>query len=94
MRENVHMSHIRFSDAEYQRLCSDAENCGLSQAAYIRHLVNGYSPKIKPTKEFYRDLHLIYESLNRLEDNNNNEEIVRKTREVIFGIEKKYLLPQ
>ena len=60
---------FRFSPEEYNTLCNNAERCGLTHSAYLRHLINGYKPKEKPDKEFYdvlRQLSSISNNLNQL----------------------------
>lgn len=61
--------HFRLTKEEYNTLCDNANRCGLTHSAYLRHLINGYKPKEKPDKEFYdvlRQLSSISNNLNQL----------------------------
>jgi len=58
MIKNRNRFHIRFDDAGWDKLITDAKACGLSKAEYIRRLVDGKEIKSKPP-ETYRKL--VYE---------------------------------
>lgn len=47
------------NDYEARLLAIKSKQCGLSEAAYIRELITGHSPKEAPGKEFYKQMNNI-----------------------------------
>lgn len=69
MRTHTKTFHIRFTEAEYDRLCKYADKAGLPKTTYIRHMINGCRPKENPPMEFWefkRELHALGNNLNQL----------------------------
>ena len=69
MRTHTKPFHIRFTEKEYERLCKHAEKSGLPKTTYIRHMINGCSPKERPTDIIWaliKELHYIGNNLNQL----------------------------
>ena len=69
MRTHTKTFHIRFTEAEYERLCKRAGKAGLPKTTYIRHMINGCRPKEKPPAEFWefkREFHALGNNLNQL----------------------------
>lgn len=61
--------HFRLSYEENELLKCKAEQCGLTDAAFIRMAIHSLVPKQKPDKEFYdvlRQLSSISNNLNQL----------------------------
>lgn len=61
--------HFRFSFEENELLKCKAQQCGLSDAAFLRMAIHSLVPKQKPDKEFYiflRQLSSISNNLNQL----------------------------
>ena len=48
MRTHTKTFHIRFTETEYIRLCSQSQKAGLPKTTFIRHMVNGCAPKYYP----------------------------------------------
>ena len=48
MRTHTKTFHIRFTEQEYIRLCSQSKKAGLPKTTFIRHMVNGCAPKYYP----------------------------------------------
>ena len=59
----------RFTKEEYQHFQKLVKKSGVSQAAYLRHLINGLVPKDIPPPDYYsmmRELHGIGNNLNQI----------------------------
>ena len=59
----------RLNKNEHQRLKNVVKKSGLSQEAYIRHLINGVVPREAPPPDYYemmRELHHIGNNLNQI----------------------------
>ena len=54
MRTHTKTFHIRFTEKEYNRLCKRAEQTGLPKTTYIRHMINGCSPREKTPAVFWQ----------------------------------------
>ena len=60
---------LRLSQAEKEKLCSDAKRCGLSKTAYLRRLISGKEVKVLPTKELKdlrTEVHKIGNNINQI----------------------------
>lgn len=60
---------MRLSQAEKEKLCSDAKQCGLSKTAYLRRLISGKEVKALPTKELKdlrTEVHKIGNNINQI----------------------------
>ncbi len=60
---------LRLSQAEKEKLCSDAKQCGLSKTAYLRRLISGKEVKALPTKELKElrtEIHKIGNNINQI----------------------------
>jgi Bacterial mobilisation protein (MobC)./Ribbon-helix-helix protein, copG family. len=60
---------IRLDKNEHQRLCKLVKKSGLSQEAYIRHLINGVVPNDAPPPDYFsmmKELHGIGNNLNQI----------------------------
>lgn len=88
-----YIRNLRLTDAECIKLRQYANDCGMTQAGYLRSLLNGYKPKEKPSEEFYTDLKKLYALLYKMDDSGNNKEITDSVYELIYKIEKKYIKP-
>lgn len=69
MRTRKIRSQVWLDNKEKAKLKADAKKSGLSQEAYLRSLINGYSPKVLPPLDYYamiRELHAIGNNLNQL----------------------------
>jgi len=54
MRTHIKTFHIRFTEIEYERLCKYSKRAGLRKSTYIRHMINGLSPKENPPADYFR----------------------------------------
>lgn len=50
-KRNRHHLHIELTPAQYQRLVTQAKQCGLSRRAYLIRLIEGTPIRAKPTQE-------------------------------------------
>ena len=60
---------IRLDKDEHRRFQQMIEKSGLSQTAYIRHMINGLVPSDLPPPDYYnmmRELHRIGRNLNQI----------------------------
>lgn len=60
---------IRLDKDEHQRLCKLVKKSGLSQEAYIRHLIDGVVPNDAPPPDYFsmmKELHSIGNNLNQI----------------------------
>jgi predicted DNA-binding protein len=60
---------IRLDKDEHQRLCKLVKKSGLSQEAYIRHLIDGVVPNDAPPPDYFsmmKELHGIGNNLNQI----------------------------
>lgn len=58
---------VRLSKQEYQKLQRSARHCRMSKSEYMRHLINGHTPKSAPPYNYY----LMTKELNRIGGNLN-----------------------
>lgn len=60
---------VRLNDEELKLLNKNVLKCGLSREAYIRFLINGYTPKEKPSEDYFeviRQLRKIGNNMNQI----------------------------
>lgn len=60
---------IRLDKDEHQRLCKLVKKSGLSQEAYLRHLIDGVVPNDAPPPDYFsmmKELHGIGNNLNQI----------------------------
>ena len=98
--------NFRVNAEEQILLQTNAKKCGLSNAKYLRSLINGYVPKEQPSvdyKKMIRELHAIGNSMNQIAARANKtgfylkEEYAKNTQELkaaILEIQKAILLPE
>ena len=84
---------ISLTESEVLRLRQFSSKCGMTQAGYMRSLLNGYKPKEKPPAEFYNALKQLYELLYQIEDKGISPNLSEKVYDLIYEIEKKYIKP-
>ena len=76
----------RLNKKEQQHLKAMVKRSGLSQEAYIRHLINGVIPNDAPSPDYFsmmKELHAIGNNLNQIARTlNNRQEISPKIIEV------------
>lgn len=85
---------LRLTAEEALKLKRNADACGMTQAGYIRNLINGYYPKEKPPAEFYVYIKKLYEAVYKAEESGLSATEVEKIHDLIFEIEKKYIAPE
>jgi hypothetical protein len=69
MRKRSIQIITRLDKDEHQRLKKRVRKSGLSQEAYVRHLINGLVPTDRPSPDYYsmmRELHSIGTNLNQI----------------------------
>lgn len=97
---------FRVNDEEHELLKRNAKKCGLSIAAYLRFLIQGYVPKELPPADYHgmiRQLQAIGNSMNQIAARANKtgfylkEEYAKNAQELkasILDIQKAILLPE
>ncbi len=82
---------FRLSKKEAELLDKKVKRCGLTRAAYLRHLVAGFAPKEAPPPDYYsmmRELYGIGRNLNHAQRYDTEarklEEAVRKITEAVI----------
>lgn len=64
-----HHLHIELTPSQYQRLVTQAKQCGLSQRAYLVRLIEGTEVKARPSqeiKELRTEIHHIGNNINQI----------------------------
>jgi hypothetical protein len=91
---------------EHQRLCKLVKKSGLSQEAYIRHLISGVVPNDAPPPDYFsmmKELHSIGNNLNQIAqkahvlsvmDVQRYDENMRLFKEIVRTITNAVLLPR
>ena len=54
MRTHTKTFHIRLTEKEYARLCQRAKQTGLPKSTYIRHMIDGCSPREQVPTVFWQ----------------------------------------
>ena len=106
MRARNNRIMLRLSDKEYESLIKSSEKVGLPREVYLRMLIIGTAPKVKPTADFYsmmKELNAIGNSLNQIAKVANSkgfinvkayEENVHKLNGFILEISKAVFTPE
>lgn len=50
-KKNRHHLHVELTPAQYQRLVTQAKQCGLSRRAYLVRLIEGTPVRPRPSQE-------------------------------------------
>lgn len=69
MRSRRHHVQFWLDDQEAKTLETKLRRCGLTLSAYMRHYINGYTPKDSPPPDYYAMIQELYDmrtSLDRL----------------------------
>ena len=53
MRKRSIQIIVRLDEGEHERFKSHVRKSGLSQEAYVRHLINGLVPTVKPPPDYF-----------------------------------------
>lgn len=96
---------FRLSKKEAELLDKKVKRCGLTREAYLRHLVNGFTPKEAPPPDYYsmmRELYGIGRNLNQIAqkahalgviDAQRYDTEARKLEEAVRKITEAVILP-
>jgi hypothetical protein len=106
MRNRNNRVQVRLNKDEHQRLCKLVKKSGLSQEAYIRHLISGVVPNDAPPPDYFsmmKELHSIGNNLNQIAqkahvlsvmDVQRYDENMRLFKEIVRTITNAVLLPR
>jgi predicted DNA-binding protein len=105
MRKHNKTFHIRFTESEYEKLCSLSERTGLPKSTYIRFMIKGQVPRDRPSPDYYvmtKQLYRIGTLLNQIAarvhttgyiDAKQLGETIMMHRQALLDIQKAVLLP-
>ena len=68
-QKNKHHLHIELTAEQYQLLCRQAEECGLTKRAFLARLIEGRPVKARPVQEIRAlrtEIHHIGNNINQL----------------------------
>jgi len=106
MRKHNKTFHIRFTESEYEKLCSLSERTGLPKSTYVRFMIKGQVPRNRPSPDYYamtKQLYRIGTLLNQIAarahttsyiDTKQLEEVLIMQRQALLDIQKAVLLPE
>lgn len=106
MRKHNKTFHIRFTESEYEKLCSLSERTGLPKSNYIRFMIKGQVPRDRPSPDYYvmtKQLYRIGTLLNQIAARANTTgyidakrlgETIMMHRQALLDIQKAVLLPE
>lgn len=106
MRKHNKTFHIRFTESEYEKLCSLSEKTGLPKSTYIRFMIKGQVPRDRPSPDYYfmtKQLYRIGTLLNQIAarahttgyiDTKRLKETMMVHRQALLDIQKAVLLPE
>ena len=104
-KRDVHVQ-LWLNQKEAEALSRNAEICRLTQSAYLRHLIMGYSPREAPPPDYHAMMRQIFHagrSLNQIAikahvlnviDAQRYDESVRMLENAILKIEDAVIVPQ
>ena len=102
---NVHVQ-IWLSQKEADDLARSAKKCGLTQSAYLRHLITGFVPKELPPPDYHAMMRQLYGVANNLNqvarkahalhviDAQKVDECQKQVNEAILQITEAVVLPR
>lgn len=97
---------IRLNKREQQHLKNLVKKSGLSQEAYIRHLINGVVPADAPPADYYammKELHAVGNNLNQIArkahqlnvvDTQRYDQVVKEFEKAVAEITRAVILPK
>ena len=106
MRKHNKTFHIRFTESEYEKLCSLSERTGLPKSTYVRFMIKGQFPKDLPSPDYHamtKQLYRIGTLLNQIAarahttsyiDAKQLEETIIMHRQALLDIQEAVLLPE
>lgn len=68
-KRGKHHLHIELTQEQYQLLCRQAQDCGLTKRAYLAQLIEGTPVKARPTQEIRElrtEIHRIGNNINQI----------------------------
>lgn len=93
MRNRNEQLNIRLSESEMALLDRYSARSGLSKSAYIRMLVNGYTPKETPPKEYNELIRLMLEVYSELRNQNSDAAAVQLQKAMLL-LQAEVTLPE
>ena len=69
LKEKKHHLHIELTPQQYQLLCRQARDCGLTKRAFLVRLIEGKAVKARPTQEIKAlrtEIHHIGNNINQI----------------------------
>ena len=81
-KKNRHHLHVELTPAQYQRLVTQAKQCGLSRRAYLVRLIEGTPVRPRPSqeiKELRTEIHHIGNNINQIARMANTNVFISKS---------------
>jgi hypothetical protein len=106
MRTRNHRVEVRLDDAEYAKFMRVVARSGITQQAFLRHIIGGYAPKEKPPPDYFAmttELRRVGNNLNQIAraanahgiaDPKAYEENAKLCRETLLIITKAVIEPE
>ena len=95
-RNEKHHLHIELTPQQYQLLCRQAQECGLTKRAFLVRLIEGTPVKARPAQEFRAlrtEIHHIGNNINQIARSVNAGIATRQdAKEALFLLRQVYLL--
>lgn len=60
MRQRHYRARVWLNENEYKHFVKNVEETGLSKETYLRQLILGYAPKVKPSSSYYEIINITY----------------------------------
>ena len=93
MRNRHEQLNIRLNESEMALLDRYSARSGLSKSAYIRMLVNGYTPKETPPKEYNELIRLMSEVYSELRNQNSDAAAIQLQKAMLL-LQAEVTLPE
>ena len=106
MRKRNCRVQVRLTESEHRKFLDRVKRSGLTQEAYLRHLVNGVIPQDAPPPEFHVFMRELYRGGNNLNqiarkayslhvvDELRYEEAVQRLDQLILDLTEAVILPR
>ena len=84
MRQRHYRARVWLNEIEYKQFIRNVEMTGLSKETYLRKLITGYDPKMKPPREYYSVLRVIETITTTV----SNEEVKQQLHNLTLQLQK------
>lgn len=85
---------LRFTESDAEIIRNNAKNCGLTVSEYVRQVAKGYSPKVMPSEALLKELVMLHDKLNAIEENPHDKQLISETRELLLEVKRSLFRPE